>query len=218
MAAISGDPTRSIQRVEHPTLIQFNNDFGTHSDLSRYESIRSAERATSPAVAFLNLLQMDSFIPTRIALLLKNNLHDAPFITHTTRSLLYELKQKGMIGEACFTFLHEKINKQDFLSVFRYLYIVMLYSKIASAHDAQITDPSFAFESVSRYSDKLIKTPTHLLAKEELQLQDQTRRQFLRSCLLEFATRPDFPRKPNSRSSRQSAHSMKTTPTNSALS
>ena len=193
MATI-GDQTRRVQVVEHTALIAFNNEFGTESDLSRYEKIRSNERATSPEVVFLNQLQMDAYIPTRIALLLKNNLHDIPFTTHTTRSVLYELKQNGKIGDACFNFLHEKLNNQDFLSVFRYLYVLMLYSKIAESHDAQVSDPAFRFESPARYSDKLIKSPSHIMAREELSLQIQSRKQFLSKYLTDIASRSDCPR------------------------
>jgi UDP-N-acetylglucosamine:LPS N-acetylglucosamine transferase len=184
----------TTHRIEHPALNYFNSEFGAHSDLSRYENILSNERVISPEVNYLNLLQMDSFVPARHALRLKSNLHDSPFITHMTRSLLYELKQQGKIGEACFTCLHEKIDGRDFLSVFKYFYILMLYEAIAQTHDAQASDPAFAFTSVAQYSDRLVKVPPHTLAKEERTLQEKTRKQFLVRCMLELASRPHLPR------------------------
>lgn len=184
--------TRRIE-VQHPVLSAFNEEFGTESDLSRYENIRSNNRATSEEAFYLNQLQMDSYIPTRLALLLKNNLHDSPFITFTTRSILYTLNQQQKIGNACFNFLHEKVNAGDFLTVFKYLYILMLYSKIAEQHDAQVADPAFRFVSPARYSDKLIKCQTHVLQKEEQNLQEQFRKQFLRQSLTEIASRPNCP-------------------------
>ena len=82
--SIPESQTRILQTIEHPALLDFNREFGTETDLSRYEKIRSNERMTDPEIPFLNQLQMDSYIPTRISLLLKNNLHDTAFITHTT--------------------------------------------------------------------------------------------------------------------------------------
>lgn len=185
---------RIAQVVEHPTLIDFNHDFGAASDLSRYDSIPTNERVTSAEAIYLNQLQMDSFIPTRIALLLKNNLRDAAFITHTTRSALFELKQEEKIGEECFNFLHEKLNAQDFLGVFRYLYVVMLYGKISEAHAARTPDPAFRFEPPMSYSNKLVRTPIHLVFQEEIKLQNQARKQFLKECLLQTRSRFDCPR------------------------
>jgi UDP-N-acetylglucosamine:LPS N-acetylglucosamine transferase len=190
---ITADQTRRVQAVEHPVLTRFKNEFGTKTDLSRYEKIRCNERETSPEVVFLNQLQMDCFIPTQIALLLKSNLHDIPFITHTTRSILYQLKHDEKIGDRCFTFLHEKINKQHFFSVFKYLYILMLYSKVAEAHDAQVCDAAFRFESTACYSDKLVKTPPHLVEKEEISLQEKRRKHFLKTYLTQIAARPGLP-------------------------
>ncbi|MBS0604236.1 MAG: hypothetical protein JSS60_04265 [Verrucomicrobia bacterium] len=187
------DQTRRVQVVEHPVLINFNNEFGTDSDLSRYESISSSKRATSPEVAYLNEMQMESYIPSHTALLLKNNLHDIPFITHTTRSVLYDLKQSGKIGEACFKFLHEKLNAEDFTSVYRHLYIIMLYAKTAEVHDRAVTDPAFRYESPAAYSDKLIKSPTHIVTKEEASLQEQSRKQFMKNWLTEVASRQNCP-------------------------
>ncbi len=184
---------RRIQVIEHPTLSQFNEEFGTDSDISRYETIRSAKRPNSPELAFLNEMQLDAFIPTRTALLLKNNLHDTAFITFTTRSVLYQLKQKGVLGEACFDFLHKKLNAGDFTSVFRYLQIMNLYSKIAQAHNAA-AQPAFNFESVSQYSDRLVKITSQKLAEEEWSLQQQTRTQFLKTWLAEIAGRSNCPR------------------------
>jgi UDP-N-acetylglucosamine:LPS N-acetylglucosamine transferase len=192
--AITGDQTWAVRVIEHPALIHFNNEFGTGSDLSRYENIRSNIRVASSITDLLNQLQMDSYIPTRTALLLKNNLHDIPFIIHTTRSTLYELKQNGKIGDGCFNFLHEKLNGKDFLSVYRYLYIIMLYSKLAHTHNAQAADPVFRFESAALYSDKLVKFPSHNVAKEEKSLQDQSRRQFLKNYLTEVARQANCPR------------------------
>ncbi len=191
--ATAADLTRRVQIIEHPTLINFNNEFGTESDLSRYEKIRSSARATSAEAVLLNQLQMDSCIPTRIVLLLKNNLHDASFITHTTRSILYDLKQNGTIGDTCFNFLHEKLNNQDFLSVFRYIYIITLYSKIAEAHDSQVADPAFRFATPCRYSERLAKSSAHIVLKEEQSLQQQQRKQFMKQWLAEIGARPDCP-------------------------
>ena len=185
---------RRVEVVEHPALINFNREFGTESDISRYENVRSDQRETSPIAAYLNELQMDAFIPTRIALLLKNNLHDEPFITHTTRSVLYQLRQSGKIGDYCFNFLHAKLNAGDFLSVFRYLYILNLYSNIAASHDLAVPDPIFRFESPALYSDKLVKSPSHVVAKEEVQLQSQSRKQFMKKWLVDLAARGGCPR------------------------
>jgi UDP-N-acetylglucosamine:LPS N-acetylglucosamine transferase len=191
---VSTDQSRRVQAIEHPTLLEFNEEFGTESDLSRYESIRSSQRVTAPVVAYLNELQMDSYLPSRIALLLKNNLHDPAFITYTTRSVLYQLKQNGKIGEGCFHFLHSKLNSGDFLSVYRYLYIINLYSKIAQDHDANAADPTFRFEPPAQYSDKLIKALSHNLDKEEKALQQQSRQQFLKKWLIDIAGLPNCPR------------------------
>lgn len=192
---VSPVQTRRIEVIQHPTLINFNAEFGTDSDLSRYENIRTPIRATSSEVLYLNQLQMGSYIPTNKALLLKNNLHDAPFITFTTRSILYELKQYGKISEACFTFLHEKLNKSDFTTVFRYLYIIMLYTQIAKRHDKETSDPIlFRFESSSSYSEKLVKAPFYTIQKEEQSLQQQYRNQFMRQWLAEIGARAECPR------------------------
>jgi UDP-N-acetylglucosamine:LPS N-acetylglucosamine transferase len=192
--AISIDQTRRVQVIEHPTLLNFNKEFGTESDLSRYENFRSNQRVTSPSVAYLNELQMNFFIPSRTVLLLKNNLHDDAFILYTTRSVLYQLKQNGKIGEGCFNFLHGKLNTGDFLSVYRYLYIINLYSKIAQNHDANISDAAFRFESLAHYSDKLVKTPSHIVSIEEKTLQHQSRQQFMKQWLIEITGRPNCPR------------------------
>lgn len=188
------DQIRRVEIVEHPALISFNREFGTESDISRYENVRSDQRVTSPIAAYLNELQMDAYIPTRVALLLKNNLHDEPFITHTTRSVLYQLRQSGKIGDYCFNFLHAKLNAGDYLSVFRYLYILDLYSNIARVHDITVPDPAFRFESPALYSDKLVKSPLHVVAKEELQLQSQSRKQFMKKWLVDLAARANCPR------------------------
>ncbi len=188
------EQTRNIQVIEHPILINFNEQFGAKADLSRYDNVSSSRRATSTEAIYVNQLQMGSYIPTRTALLLKNNLHDVPFIIHTTRSILYQLKQNGKIGETCFHFLHNRLNEKDFSSVFQYLYILMLYTKIAETHDIQTRDNAFRFESSANYSDKLAKSPAHIVAKEEQSLQDQTRKLFLRQYLTELAGRSNCPR------------------------
>ena len=192
--AHSIDQIRRIQTLEHPTLNQFNEEFGTGADISRYETIRSDQRVSSPSIAYLNELQMESYIPTRTALLLKNNLQDTAFITHTTRSVLYELKQNGKIGDTCFNFLHEKINAADFFSVFKYLHILALYSKVAQVHDAASPDQAFNFETSARYSDKLVKCLPHAVEKEEQSLQEQSRKTFLKEWLAKLALNPNCPR------------------------
>jgi len=185
---------RITQVIEHPTLIHFNHDFGAASDLSRYDTIPTSERITSAEATYLNQLQMDAYIPTRIALLLKNNLQDIAFITHTTRSAIFELKQERKIGEECFNFLHGKLSSQDFLCVFRYLYIVMLYSKVDEDHHIRTPDPAFQLETPSSYSNKLIKIPTHLAANEEIKLQNQVRKQYLKKYLIQVRARTNCPR------------------------
>lgn len=192
--SVAETQARMAQVVEHPTLIHFNHDFAAASDLSRYDSIPTSERITSREAIYLSHLQLDEYIPTRIALLMKNNLQDAPFITHTTRSVLFELKQKGKIGEACFNFLHEKLNSQDFLGVFRYLYIISLYSKIQETHIARTSDPAFQLESPANYSNKLIKTTPHFIEIEEVKLQNQVRKQFLKEYFAQIRARSDCPR------------------------
>jgi UDP-N-acetylglucosamine:LPS N-acetylglucosamine transferase len=190
----SVEQSRRVQVIEHPTLLEFNEEFGTESDISRYESIRSNQRITSASVVYLNELQMDSYIPSRIALLLKNNLHDSAFITCTTRSVLYQLKQNGKIGEGCFNFLHGKLDTGDFLSVYRYLYMISLYSQTAQNHDANVADPAFRFESPAHYSDKLVKALLHNVDKEENALQQQSRQRFLKAWLTDIAGRQNCPR------------------------
>lgn len=192
--AHSIEQVRRVQVIEHPTLNQFNEEFGTDTDISRYESIRSEQRVSSPCMPYLNELQMESYIPTQKALLLKNNLHDIPFITHTTRSVLYELKQHNKIGEACFNFLHEKINAGDFFTVFKYLYILSLYHKIAQVHDAAAPDAAFNFESSVRYSDRLVKCLPDAIAREEQALRDQSRKTFLKQWMANLAVNPACPR------------------------
>lgn len=181
---MSTSEIRTSPTVEHPALTQFNDTFGAKTDLSRYETIGSSTRALGQEVFFLTQLQMDHYVPTRIALLLKNNLHDALFITYTTRSFLFELKQNQKIGEACFYFLHDKVNNKDFLTVYRYLYVLMLYEKIAAAY--LTSSHAFAFETAVKYSDKLIQASPHEMAKEEKQLQSQVRRLFLKKYLAEI--------------------------------
>lgn len=185
--------TRRVETVEHPALTHFNREFGTGADRSRYEKIISEQRVTSPEAIYLNHLQTDGYLPTHTALLLKNNLHDPSFITHTSRSVLYELRQNNKIGDACFHFLHEKLNAQDFQSVYRYFYILMLYTKISRDHDASAPDPAFLFESVASYSDKLIKSPPHVVAREELSLQRQLRKQFMKNWLTQLVTSSQCP-------------------------
>lgn len=185
---------RRAQVIEHPVLMSFNHEFGTGSDLSRYETIPSSKRVSSPEITYLNQLQMDSFIPSHIALLLKNNLNDTSFISNTTRSALYVLKQNNKIGEDCFKFLHAKLDVQDFLSVYKYLYVVMLYTKIAEVHNAQTIDSAFHFESPTCYSNKLIKTPAHIFVQEERNLQQQQRKQFMKSWLTQLSSSSNCPR------------------------
>ncbi len=186
--------SRNLQVVQHPYLTDFNKEFGAQSDLSRYDRIKSHKRVTSEEIVYLNQLQMDGFIPARIALLLKNNLHDLPFTVQTTRSVLYDLKQSGKIGNGCFNFLHEKVNAQDFVSVFRYLHILMLYSEIARTHNANESDPAFSFEAPAVYSDKLVKAQPHTVNNEEKQLQTQVRKQFLNEWLSDLGARPMCPK------------------------
>ena len=188
------EQTRRVQAIEHPILMHFNKEFGTDSDLSRYESIPQGNRVSSAEVTYLNQLQMDSYIPSHTAVLLKNNLHDIPFVSHTTRSILYELKQNNKIGEECFKFLHARLDEQEFLKVYRYLYVVMLYTKIAEAHNVSSLDAAFHFDSPASYSNKLIKCPDHTFAKEESQLQEKQRRQFMKCWLTQFAPSPNCPR------------------------
>lgn len=187
------NPIRHIQVVEQPVLESFCKDFGTQEDLSRYENIRIGQRAILPCVAYLNQLQMDAYLPARQTLLLKNNLHDQPFVTYTTRSILYELRQQNKMGEECFQFLHAKLNEADFATVFKYLYILMLYSNIAREHDTQNPDPRFHFLSVDHFSERLIKSSLHAVVKEEAKLQKQWRIHFLTKKLLEIASRTDYP-------------------------
>ncbi len=188
------EQTRRIEVVEHPVLMDFNREFGTGSDLSRYESILSGKRIFSPEITYLNQLQMDSFLPSHIALLLKSNLHDTSFIIQTTRSALYDLKQNNKIGEDCFKFLHAKLDGRDLLSVYKYLYVVMLYTNVAEAHNAQTQDTAFRFESPASYSNKLIKSPSHQFVKEEQSLQQKQRKQFMKRWLTELTASPNCPR------------------------
>ncbi len=190
---LSFEQIRRAEVIEHPALLNFIAEFGTDNDLSRYENVRLQTRATSSEVAYLNQLQMGSYIPCSKVLLLKNNLHDVPFITFTTRSILYDLKQRGKIGEACFNFLHEKLNKTEFTTIYQYLYIIMLYTQIAEKHDAHMADPAFRFQSPSHYSDKLVKAPIHVVQKEEFNLERQYRCQFMKQWLTEIGTRPECP-------------------------
>jgi UDP-N-acetylglucosamine:LPS N-acetylglucosamine transferase len=185
--------TQRVEVIQHPTLIHFNAEFGTDSDLSRYENIRTQTRAISPEVVYLNQLQMGSYITSTRALLLKNNLHDIPFVTFTTRSILYELKQAGKISEGCFNFLHNKVNAREFVTVFKYLYIFMLYTQIAKKHDDRVTDPIFRFQSPSQYSDQLVKSPIHVIEKELNSLQQQYRIQFMREWLTQIGSRANCP-------------------------
>lgn len=190
---IATNQIRMAQVVEHPILADFNTQFAAKSDPSRYDAIFSSARETSINAFYLNQLQMDFYIPTSTALLLKNNLHDLPFTTHTTRSLLYSLKEQGKMGDDCFRFLHQKLNAQDFAWVYRYLYILMLYSKVAEAHDTLAVDPAFQFSSLASYSDRLIKHPLAVIAKEESSLQSLSRKQFLKKYLTEIGANPDCP-------------------------
>lgn len=183
---------RHVQVVEHPALQSFIDEFGAEQDVSRYENIRSPLRETSPCIAYLNELQMDGYLPSQTALLLKNNLHDANFIASTTRSLLYRLKQGGKISEGCFNHLHKLVSDGDFLTVFRYLYILGLYSKIAEVHDAQ-AGPGFQFESPATYSERLVKSPSHIVASEERLLQDKSRLQFIKKWLSDLEGRAGLP-------------------------
>lgn len=186
------DPRRP-ENVEHVALAEFNGEFGTKSDLSRYESIRSNQRVIASEIHYLNQLQMDSFIPTHTALLLKNNLHDKAFITFTTRSVLYNLKQQGAIGDGCFRFLHEKLEKHDFLSIYRYLTIVMHYSHVAKEHDTHCLHEAFAFQTPAYFSDHLCQSQGYVVGKEEMHLQLQTRKQFLQNWLEQIAAKSNFP-------------------------
>ena len=62
MTAITNQ-IRTVQRIEHPTLIDFNQEFGTTSDLSRYDKIRSNDRITSAETLYINQLQINTYIP-----------------------------------------------------------------------------------------------------------------------------------------------------------
>ena len=191
--AISRDLTRITHRVQLPPLDDFQAEFGAVSDFSRYDRVHRHERVTSREAAYLNQLQLNDYVPTRSVLLLKNNLHDLPFIAHTTRSVLYNLKQTGKMGDLCFQLLHQKLDAKDFLSIFRYLYILMLYNKLAESHDVRTLDPAFRFESLEHYSNKLAQTPPHTLINEELKLQQTHRKRFLKEYLLQLSSRSDCP-------------------------
>lgn len=184
--------TRIIETIQHIALDNFTHEFGTDSDLSRYENIPSPSSVKSPEVIYLNQLQMGSYIPASQILLLKNNLNDSSFIFFRTRTILYELKTAGKIGNACFNFLYEKLTSNDFTTIYKYLYILMLYTQIAKEHDANVNDSAFHFETPANYSDKLVKSLSHIVAKEELGLETQYRNQFMRRWFTEMAARQDL--------------------------
>lgn len=171
----------------------FNDDIGASKDLARFENLKSHVRMTGPVVNYINLLQIESFIPARVALLIKNNLNDQPFIKNTISSLLFDFREKDIISQECFHYLHEKLNRGSLEDLFQCLHMVMLYARIADHHNQTQRDPAFHFEPSSSYSQKLIRLSPHAMKTEWKKLQKQRQIDFLTNWLTAFGREQKCP-------------------------
>ncbi len=169
---------------QHVTLDDFNHLYGAENDLSRYENLKSDNRLTGPIVTLLNKLQIGELIPDRTAILIKNNLHDTPFIKASLSNLLFDLRNRHTLGENCFQKLHTQLDSNAFEKILASVYAVLLYSKLAEAHDQTTQDPTFRFQSSEDYSNRLIKLNPFEEEKEIQKLEKQFQKKALDQLLL----------------------------------
>ncbi len=175
----------------HPlTLDTFNQKYGAIDDLSRYDSLSKETRVTGRIPNILNRMQISELLAPRTAILIKNNLHDAPFIRVLISNLLTDLRQDQLISDACFTKLHEKWNAGSHESVLETVFSVLLYARVASLHRISNPDPLFQFESPLSYSNKIIKLNDHQLQNELQKLEQQNQVRTLSKLFITASVKP----------------------------
>lgn len=174
---------------QHPiTLDGFNRVYGAETDSSRYENLKSDRQATGPLVTLLNQLQIGELIPARTAILIKNNLHDTPFVKASLTNLLFDLRSRLVLSENFFQRLHFQINGNAFEAVLSSLYAVLLYSKLAEAHDLATLNSAFHFQSSQDYSDRLIELNSFQQRQEFKKLEKQFQKKKLEQLLLKLTS------------------------------
>jgi UDP-N-acetylglucosamine:LPS N-acetylglucosamine transferase len=176
-----------LDRPQRVSLDDFNHLYGAENDASRYDSLKSDTRATGPIVALLNQLQIGELIPDRIAILIKNNLHDTPFVKASLSNLLFDLKNRHVIGENCFQRLHAQLNNNNFEEVLSSVYAVLIYSKLAEAHDRISQDPAFHFQTSEEYSNRLIRLNPFQQKTEVKKLEHQFQKKALGQLLFKLS-------------------------------
>jgi hypothetical protein len=164
----------------------FYREYAAAKHVSRYQTLLQPAKMAQPIVDYLNELQIHHFISAKRAILLKNNLHDAPFIQETAQQMLSELHDQDRMGDRCLAFLRDQVRKNQIEQAMEYLYVLMLYRQIAEEHNA-LAEEAFQFEAVSTYSDKLIARSKEEFSQEKLALQTKHRAAFLNAWLLSLA-------------------------------
>lgn len=175
-----------LDRPQRVTLDDFNHLYGAETDSSRYENLKSDTRVTGPVATLLNQLQIGELIPDRIAILIKNNLHDTPFVKASLSNLLFDLRDRHVIGENCFQRLHAQLNTNAFEETLSSVYAVLLYSKVAEAHDRATQDPTFRFQSSEDYSNRLTRLNPFQQRTEVQKLEQQFQKKALGQILLKM--------------------------------
>lgn len=167
-------------------FVRFSSEFSAAKDLSRYRRLSTPNPITGSDIAYLNYMQINGFIPTKTALLLKNNNHDIAFMQQTLLTLIEDMHREKRIGTACREHLSSKLRVSQFSDVLEKLYVIMLYSQISSSHD-DLLDGTKKFETVYDYSDMLVKRNLETIAKEKRSLEKQHRVNYLCSWLVQLS-------------------------------
>lgn len=168
-------------------VARFAKEFSTVENVARYQGLSNPYPITGTSVSYVNQLQINGFIATKTALLLKNNFHDIPFTRELLLNVLDQMQNTHLIGGNCRVYLNAKLDRSEFADVLEHLYIIMLYSQTRAAHDVLLNGPK-TFEEVSVYSDKLIRRSQDAIAKEKRSLEQDTRVRFLHSWLIHLST------------------------------
>lgn len=176
----------SQNNLAQVTLDSFNQSYGAENDSSRYEQLKTDVRFPLKIIDLLNHLQIAELIPDRIAILVKNNLHDTSFVKATLGNLILDLKDKNIISENCAQKLHLNIQNGRFEIALTYLYTILIYSKIAELHAQNQPNPVFRFLSPENYSNRIIQLNEFQLDNEMKKLETEFQKKALGQLLLKL--------------------------------
>ncbi len=183
-------PTQpSPLQAQSTALDQFNELYGAENDSSRYEMMQFETRATGPVVNLLNYLQISELIPARLTILMKNNLHDRSFVRACLNNLIFDLRDRGVIGPRCFEKLHTQLNAYSIDAVLKMLYSVLLYQKLEEEHRRNSNDPLFQFVSSEVYSERLTRLSSVNLDREIYALESNFQKRALAQMLAQLAAK-----------------------------